>query len=118
VKETNVSFSGLDLNNINFRNDCGDSLLHVAARFYHDPKIVEELIGLGLDVDTLGDMKETPLHVACACDNFEVVKVLLQYGAKLDPASEFNRTPIDKIKDLGYSTMEEYVKHREKRSSN
>ncbi len=78
--------------------------------------MLAELIELGLDVDLLGDMGETPLHVACACDNLDAVKVLIQYGARLDTLSEFNRTPMDIALDRGSLQIQEYLQEHKNRS--
>ena len=116
VKENSFPFSGCDLTDINVRSDCGDSLLHFAVRFYDEPTVLAELIELGLDVDALGDMSETPLHVAVACNNLDAVQVLVRYGARLDILSEFNSTPLDKAFDRGHPGILEYLQEHKNRS--
>ncbi len=109
IQETTSSYPGCGLTNIFVRDDSGDSLLHYAIRFYDDPAVLAELIELGLDVNTLGDMDKTPLHVACACNNLDAVKVLVQFGARLDILSEFNRTPMDNARDCSDLRIYEYL---------
>ncbi len=47
------------------------------------------LIENGANVDAVGDMGETPLHVAIRKENLSVVRALIKAGANTDIVSEF-----------------------------
>jgi ankyrin repeat protein len=51
------------------------------------------LIQAGADVNAVGDMGQTPLHVAISMDNPKMVAALLKAGARDDIRSEFGSTP-------------------------
>src|SRR3569833_2827543 len=67
---------------IHYRNDLGDSLLHIAAA-RDDEIMVALLIEMGLDKDTTsrGRGGETALYKAIGDQDMEAARMLLRYGA-------------------------------------
>ncbi|QNP47837.1 ankyrin repeat domain-containing protein [Diaphorobacter aerolatus] len=68
-------------------------LNYAAAR--GDIKSVYELIERGVDVNSRGDMQETPLHEATTAESIEIVSALLNAGASKNIKNEFGKTPLD-----------------------
>ncbi|XP_015261126.1 PREDICTED: unconventional myosin-XVI-like, partial [Gekko japonicus] len=63
-------------------NSSGSSLLHLCAR-YDNGFVAEILIERGVNVNHQDEDFWTPLHVACACDNPDIVLLLLLAGANV-----------------------------------
>ena len=59
----------------------GKALLHVSSQ-YGDPKVVQGLLDLGVDINLRNNQGLTPLQVASQKDNEQLVQLLLQHGAK------------------------------------
>ena len=75
--------------------DCdGDTALHVFI-WADETENAILLIENGADVNAVGDMGETPLHVAVRKQNIQVIRALLAAGAKTYIVSEFNQTALD-----------------------
>ena len=66
--------------------------MHVLA-WRNDLNAVGVLIHAGANVNAVGDMGQTPLHVAIAMENVAMIKALLEAGARDDIRSEFGLTP-------------------------
>ena len=73
------------------RNKDGWTPLHFAAKGKHNLDIVQKLLGAGAGTALFGKSEEnknidgqTPLLLAVACNNLEIVKTLLIAGAKID----------------------------------
>ncbi|KAF2007562.1 ankyrin [Amniculicola lignicola CBS 123094] len=77
--------------------DCGNrgfTLLHLAVRYSQLP-IISMLINQGLDVNSVNDLGETPLHTAVQqSSNYECVRHLLDNGADLGRQDMKGRTPL------------------------
>ena len=56
--------------------------------------VVEYLISDDVEVDMTGRYGMTALHHACHLNNYEVAKMLLQYGANPSPATSYGITPL------------------------
>ena len=78
-----------------YRDPDGDSCLH-AAMYLGDIEIVRLLIKGGVDVDLVGDMGCTALHVATMHENQEIIDLLLENGASTTIRSEFGKLPLEK----------------------
>jgi ankyrin repeat protein len=57
---------------------------------------VQALVEAGANVNAVGDMGETPLHVAIGQENISVIEALLRAGARTDIRSEFNETAAER----------------------
>jgi ankyrin repeat protein len=60
-----------------------------------DVEAVRVLLTAGADPNAIGDMSETPLHVACRVANPAIVEALLAAGARTDLRGEFDVTPAE-----------------------
>jgi uncharacterized protein len=58
-----------------------------------DTEAVLMLLKAGAKVNVLGDMSETPLHIAVKRQNFIAAEALLRAGADPEAVSEFGETP-------------------------
>jgi len=59
------------------------------------------LIEKGADVNAVGDMGETPLHIALRKENLAIVRALLAAGARTDIVSEFGVSALDLATEKG-----------------
>jgi len=67
----------------------------------NDVRGAELLIAEGVNVNAIGDMSETPLHVAVRNGNLRLIAALLKAGAKVGIRSEFGATPAEMAAELG-----------------
>ena len=69
----------------------GDTPLHVFS-WRGDVESARVLIEAGADINAIGDMSETPLHIAVRAENEALIVLLLGAGAKSTIRSEFKVT--------------------------
>jgi ankyrin repeat protein len=70
-------------------------LMHAILASDADPSTVALLIERGADVNVVDrGQKWTPLHFAARDGNDEIVQVLLNAGASVDPVNTFGNTPL------------------------
>ena len=86
---------GVDVN----RKNHGDNALHIAAQSGHK-EMAELLIEAGVNIDESNNGNQTPLHKAAFEGRDEIVNMLIQKGAKVNPVIQstgsFNgMTPVD-----------------------
>ncbi|XP_077014773.1 unconventional myosin-XVI isoform X2 [Tamandua tetradactyla] len=72
----------------------GGSLLHLCAR-YDNAFIAEVLIDRGVDVNHQDEDFWTPMHIACACDNPDIVLLLVLAGANVLLQDVNGNIPLD-----------------------
>nr|XP_012607389.1 unconventional myosin-XVI isoform X2 [Microcebus murinus] len=72
----------------------GGSLLHLCAR-YNNAFIAEILIDRGVNVNHQDEDFWTPMHIACACDNPDIVLLLVLAGANLLLQDVNGNIPLD-----------------------
>ena len=96
-------------------NDDSNSL-HLAARSV-SLKIVKELLLIGFDPNLLNTKFETPLHSVLSYGQtgnetkvLEVVKVLVEAGARIDAENEDDVTPLTAAKCLKFRKVARYLK--------
>ena len=77
-----------------FKDPLKRSLLYIAARNGH-VKVCEYLINKGLEINDIQDTGSTPLHGAVYYGQIEVVRLLLNYGAKTNIKNKYDHFPID-----------------------
>ena len=75
------------------RDCCNNSALHCAVGYRHFD-IVELLLELGADVNSIGMYGRTPIYNAIDDSDFEMVKLLVDKGADLTVKGEKNRDVI------------------------
>ena len=64
---------------INYRTNCGDTPLHLAARLGH-ARCVQELLACGADISCVNEYGKTPKQTAKLCSKSYVVKILCSEG--------------------------------------
>lgn len=75
-------------------NDDGRTFLHVAAEL-GPPELIEKLINLKLDVNSLDHESRTPLYTAASCgDRSIVVQELINFGADTNKADISGNSPL------------------------
>jgi ankyrin repeat protein len=73
------------------------NLLHRALLTVTNPPsagIIEKLIGYGVDVNARDRYGNTPLHYAARLKNPELIEMLLDAGAEIDPVNKDGLTPL------------------------
>jgi len=90
-------------NNLNFRDDCDNTLLCTACyKAGHD--VIELLLSNGADANYRQGKDsaegDTPLHCAVWADNIDAVKLLLKYGADANATKWKNQTPMHLLNPL------------------
>ncbi|XP_072160828.1 LOW QUALITY PROTEIN: uncharacterized protein [Bemisia tabaci] len=92
----------------------GKSVLHTAAeadimdsRFKGVPGVAEFFLQNGIDVDTVDNFGNTPLHLCGISENLGVANVLLDNGAKINVRNKSNKRPIEmnRYPDFGNSYL-------------
>jgi ankyrin repeat protein len=71
--------------------------------------IIQELLKSGVNVNTTGEFEQTPLHLAVSCNNLEIVKLLLKFGADSNIVDERNLRPIDYAMDEKNEKIINYI---------
>jgi hypothetical protein len=71
----------------------GDSLLHLAVNSTNSIELLKKIMGLPGDVNTLNSRGMTPLHLAVAAKDFEIVRILVEGGAREDIPNHLQETP-------------------------
>lgn len=79
------------------RDGCGDTALLDAAR----PMIVQALLDASADVHATNWARRTPLHIAAANRNVEVVEMLLERGASPESMDKNHSTPLHAAASTG-----------------
>ena len=73
-------------------------------------KKIYALLDRGADVDALGELGNTALHEAVGQGHFDVVRVLLAFGARTDIRNEFGQTALDIASLPGHKAREEILR--------
>jgi Ankyrin repeats (3 copies) len=81
------------LNPVTWKSPEGDRLIHVAAR-RGDLAAVELLINAGENVNSIGDMGQTPAHLAATGQHRSVFDLLINRGADTTIVDEFGNSPV------------------------
>ncbi|MDP8255127.1 MAG: ankyrin repeat domain-containing protein [Candidatus Alcyoniella australis] len=103
--------SGTNLDRIS-RDDQADAALHRAVGAGH-LEIARELIAAGADVNVrTGAFGWTPLHIAAAKGNDEMVGLLLDSGAEVNATDENQHTPLDYALAKGNEQTAELLRQR------
>ena len=98
---------------LNYKDPLKRNLLYIAARNGHT-RICEYLINKGMEINEIQSTGSTPLHGAVYYGQTNVVKLLLNYGAKTNIKNNFNHftideASIDEIKKLLKETEEDPI---------
>jgi hypothetical protein len=70
---------------------------------------VEEFLSKGANVNQAGLMDYTPLMWACSVGNVDVIKLLIDHGAKLDSKNDSGETAIDIAKKSGHQEAVDFI---------
>lgn len=81
-----------NFDDISERSYCDDTALHVAVRFFEND-VAPELLALGIDINAVGDMNQTPLHVAVSVNNLAMAEYLIDHGASLVMSDDLHGQP-------------------------
>ncbi|MGL5885584.1 MAG: ankyrin repeat domain-containing protein [Bombilactobacillus sp.] len=78
----------------------GDTMLHIAA-WNGCVEDIEKLILVGADINSIGDLGNTPLHQAILFEKIESVKLLLNYNINANIKNESGETIYEMAKRNG-----------------
>jgi len=87
--------------NLEARDENGNSLLILASQFSNRDNLVDYLLNLGANINSVNRMGETALWNAVYYRNPETVEMLLDYGANID------RKTLDYVTTKMFSTQED-----------
>lgn len=97
---------------VNGKNDAGETPLHVAAR-HNAYKSAESLLDAGVTLDEpVPDTKKTALYLAVQEHNYEMVDLLLRYGASKTIKDTEEVSP-QMLIDRKYNSRETYKEQRD-----
>ncbi|ORX80843.1 ankyrin, partial [Anaeromyces robustus] len=82
---------GLDINK---ENDCGYTPLYGACIYKRLNILSYYFIKHGEDINKVNEDGETLLHFACERGNYDIVKYLIENGAKIDVENYYGKTPL------------------------
>ena len=93
--------------NPNAENEHGEIPLHLVSRDKYDSQeygigIVRQLLERDVDVNALDKDRNTPLHSASCLRRLEIVRVLLDNGAKVGSENDRALTPLHLVSKGGY----------------
>jgi len=80
--------------NLSTTDEDGNTFLHFAAIYENNGRIARELIDHGINIDSVNNEGQTPLHVAASKGNNEVVKILVSLGADINAKDTDGNTPL------------------------
>lgn len=80
LEEDNVLPEALKMRVLNNRNGIGETMLHWYC-IEGEPKVIKQIINLGFDVNTTNDSRKTPLFECATIERWDVVELLLRFGA-------------------------------------
>lgn len=89
-----------DFSDVNVSSTDGDNALHWVVRS-RDRSGAKALIDAGIDLNRAGDLGYTPLHIACAQGDLEMVRLLIENGANLFAMNE-GYTPFTSARLAGH----------------
>ncbi len=91
----NTQFNLKGVNPKEWRDEHGDSILHVLVRHPVDRSLIDYVIDQGLDPNVRGDEGKTPLIEACYTRApILLIEHLVQRGAKINMVSDDNHTAL------------------------
>jgi len=88
---------GLNLNDIRYEDENGDTPLHLAVRS-GNAEMVALLLKHGHSADPINAFGMTPLHTAIADENIEIVKLLLQHHPDIHVKNSQGMSPLELAK--------------------
>jgi ankyrin repeat protein len=104
--------SKLSKDEINEKDLDGDTLVHRALDEKKKEVAKILLTHPDIDVDILGNYNDTLLHIAILCNYVDVVKILLDKGARLDRKNNSNRTPLELAEHKKFQEIIDLLKDR------
>jgi uncharacterized protein len=85
--------AGVDINQVD--KDGRTPLMHAVLSENADAKMIAFLVEKGADLDSADKAQQwTALHFAARDQKAEIVEILVQGGARIDPADIFGNTPL------------------------
>lgn len=96
---SNELISILSKKGFNFKetNESGANALHHVAQFgssYKNKKCIDYLLGIGLEINSIDDSGDTPLHKASSVLNKDIVKYLISKGASVTISNKKGKLPV------------------------
>ncbi|WKD49607.1 ankyrin repeat domain-containing protein [Microbulbifer spongiae] len=97
--ESTPDFSGHKISFANYRNDYGDTPLHIVCN-WGDCEAIQALVSEGADLNAIGETGFTPLHCAAEQNKPEVINLLIKLGAQIVTNTN-GETPVELAQYLG-----------------
>ena len=86
---------------INAKNNRGDTPLHMAAKTQFTVHIISALVEAGADPNAKNNRGDTPLHIAAEKNRSGAVRVLVEAGADPNAKNNERKTPLSIARDKG-----------------
>jgi ankyrin repeat protein len=80
--EATPDFHNHKIDSINYKNDYGDTPIHVVSN-WGDCEAIYLLVEAGANINLKGERGYTPLHCASEQNHFKAIKLLLILGAEI-----------------------------------
>lgn len=90
-----------EIEDINLYDKHGNSILFYTVK-NNDLKYTKKILQKGIDVNHVNYSLQTPLLIASKIGNSKIIKLLLDYNAKIDTFDLYNQTPIDYAKQNNF----------------
>lgn len=107
-----------NLEDINIYDKDGNNILFYTIK-NNDLKYTKKILQKGINVNHVNYYLQTPLLVASKIGNTNIIKILLDYQARIDSYDLYNQTPLDYAKQNNfyhsYLILKSYKKNRKQK---
>ncbi|WP_374334403.1 ankyrin repeat domain-containing protein [Leeia sp.] len=107
--QNHPDFLGIELTHVNQKGAVDDTPLHIASRCGSEQDVLD-LLDLGADIHSVGDLGYTSLHFATLANRSPIVALLLRKGANPSIPNEFGDTAKDTAERHGYTDIARMLK--------
>lgn len=97
--QKNSEFWDAQITEVNQRGLSGDTMLHIAA-WQGNQEDINNSILLGANINSIGDLGNTPLHQAVLSEQTGSIKILLEHNINIGITNESGEKALDIVKEM------------------